>query len=44
MAAGWAAYWRGRVDLDALAWETTELLGDIADARIDRATGQAQRL
>ena len=46
MAAGWAAFWRGRVDLDALAWETTEGLSDIAaaDARIDRASGQAQRL
>jgi transposase len=46
MAAGWANFWRGRVDLDALAWETTEQLGDIAaaDARIDRATGQARRL
>ena len=45
-AAGWANFWRGRVDLDALAWETTEQLGDIAaaDARIDRATAQAQRL
>jgi transposase len=46
MAAGWVAFWRGRVDLDALAWETTERLSDIAaaDARIARATGQAQRL
>jgi transposase len=46
MAAGWAAFWRGRLDLDALAWETTEHLGDIAaaDARIARATSQAQRL
>ena len=46
MAAGWAAFWRGRLDLDALAWETTERLSDIADAdaRIDRATAQAQRL
>ena len=46
MAADWAAFWRGRLDLDALAWETTELLGDItdADARIDRATSQTQRL
>jgi len=45
-AAGWAAFWRGRVDLDALAWETTERLRDIAaaDARIARATGQAQQL
>jgi len=46
MAAGWAAFWRGRLDLDALAWEATERLSDIADAdaRIDRATAQARRL
>ena len=46
MAAGWADFWQDRVDLDALAWETTEPLGDIAaaDARIDRAAEQAQRL
>ena len=41
-----ANFWRGRVHLGALAWETTEQLGDIAaaDARIDRATAQAERL
>jgi len=46
MAAGWAGFWNGRVDLDALAWETTELLGDIAaaDARVDRATEHARGL
>ena len=46
MAAGWAGFWHDRVDLDALAWEVTELLGDIsdADARVDRAAAHAQRL
>jgi transposase len=45
-ADGWATFWHGRLDLDALAWEVTELLGDLAaaDARIDRAATQAQRL
>ena len=42
-AAGWAAFWRGRLDLDALAWEAAELLGDLerAEAKIARATAQA---
>jgi transposase len=42
-AAGWMAFWRGRVDLDALAWETVELLGDMerAEAKIARAGVQA---
>ncbi len=42
-AAGWAAFWRGRVDLDALAWEAGELLSDAARAedKIARATAQA---
>jgi len=42
-AAGWAAFWRGRVDLDALAWEVAELLGDRerAEAKIARATARA---
>lgn len=45
-ANGWATFWHGRLDLDALAWEAGELLGDIAaaDARIDRATNHTQRL
>jgi transposase len=45
-ADGWAGFWQDRVDLDALAWEITELLGDIAaaDARIDRAASHTQRL
>lgn len=42
-AAGWVRFWTGRVDLDALAWESVELLGDIAraEAKIARATAQA---
>lgn len=42
-AAGWAAFWRGRLDLDALAWEIVELLGDRerSEAKIARATDQA---
>ncbi len=42
-AAGWAVFWRGRVDLDALAWEIVELLGDLerAEAKIARASAQA---
>jgi transposase len=45
-AAGWAGFWRGRVDLDALAWETGELLDDVAaaDARITRAATHIQQL
>lgn len=45
-ARGWAKFWDARLDLDALAWEVDELLGDItaADDRIDRAAGQAARL
>jgi transposase len=44
-AAGWARFWHGRVDLDALAWEIGELLADVevAEARIGRATGEALR-
>jgi len=44
-AAGWVRFWHGRVDLNALAWEIGELLGDIAaaDARVDRATAEAGR-
>jgi transposase len=45
-ARGWADFWHGRVDLDALAWEVTELVGDIAaaDDREARAAGQAARV
>ncbi len=42
-ARGWASFWAGRLDFDALAWEVSELLDDIAaaDAKIARATQQA---
>jgi hypothetical protein len=45
-ARGWVDFWHGRVDLDALAWEVTELVGDIAaaDARAARAAGRAARV
>src|SRR5215203_3016234 len=44
-AAAWAAFWAGHLDLDALAFDVTEHLTDMADAkaRTERATGQAQR-
>jgi hypothetical protein len=44
-AAAWASFWAGHLDLDALAFDVTEHLTDIADAkaRTERATGQAQR-
>lgn len=38
-AAGWARFWQGRLDLDALAWEVAAMLGDIATA--DRRQGDA---
>ena len=43
-AAAWVEFWDGRLDLDALAWETTEHLHDItiASEQIERATTQAQ--
>jgi hypothetical protein len=44
-AAAWAAFWAGHLDLDALAFDVTEHLTDMADAkaRTERATGQTQR-
>ena len=44
-AAAWAQFWDGHLDLDALAFDVTEHLADMADAnaRTDRATGQAQQ-
>jgi hypothetical protein len=44
-AAAWAAFWDGHLDLDALAFDVTEHLRDMADtrARTERATVQAQR-
>jgi transposase len=40
----WCEFWDGHLDLDALAWETTELLDDLAaaDARVERATEMAR--
>lgn len=42
-AAGWARFWHGRLDLDALAWEVAAMLDDIAaaDQRQADATDQA---
>jgi transposase len=42
-AGDWAQFWVGRLDLDALAWEVTELLADLAagNDRVDRAAEQA---
>lgn len=42
-ARDWAAFWDGRLDLDALAWEVAEHLEDLAaaGARVERATAQA---
>lgn len=31
-AKGWEQFWRGRLDLDDLAWEVAELCGDVAAA------------
>ena len=44
-AAAWAAFWGGHLDLDALAFDVTEQLTDMSDAkaRTERATAQAQR-
>jgi transposase len=44
-AAAWAQFWDGHLDLDGLAFDVTEHLHDMADAkaRTERATGQAQR-
>jgi transposase len=42
-ARGWVQFWEGRLDLDIVAWETTELLDDIAfaDEQQRRATDKA---
>ena len=42
-ARDWSQFWAGRLDLDALAWEVSEHLADLAagNARVDRATDQA---
>ena len=45
-AGGWLRFWAGRLDIDALAWEVEELLGDIgaADAAIARSSQYAAAL
>jgi transposase len=45
-ARGWARFWISRLDLDALAWEISQLLEDIdiADRKVDEATRTATRL
>ena len=45
-AERWARFWEGHLDLDSLAWETTELLGDLeaAEARVERAGEHARVL
>ncbi len=42
-AAGWVAFWNAHLDLDALEWETVQLLADFdgADERRDRAETEA---
>ena len=42
-ARGWLRFWKGRLDVDALAWEVAELCDDIeaADETIARATRHA---
>lgn len=42
-AAGWVRFWKGRLDVDALAWEVGAMLDDIsaADQRQADATGHA---
>jgi transposase len=45
-ADGWSQFWLGRLDLDALSWEITEMLDDIeiADRKQRAATAQAVSL
>lgn len=44
-ARAWVAFWDGHVDLDALAWELTDLLDELADldGRVAGAGDQATR-
>lgn len=41
----WVQFWDGHLELDALAWELTEILDEYTDryARVDRATAEATR-
>lgn len=43
-ASGWAGFWDGRLDLDALAWETTAMLDDIATADQRHATAASHAI
>lgn len=45
-ARGWARFWTGRLDLDAVAWELTEMLADLEalDDKLDRVNRQVARL
>lgn len=45
-ARGWCRFWAGRLDLEALAWEVTEMLADldIADRKLERADQHAAQL
>jgi transposase len=44
-ARAWAEFWDGHLDLDALGWETADLLADLAaaEARVERATEATRR-
>ena len=44
-ARSWVEFWDGHVDLDALAWETSELLADYAaaEASLERTTAMARQ-
>jgi transposase len=43
-ARRWAGFWEGHLDLDALAWETAQLLDDleVGEARVERAQERAR--
>lgn len=45
-ARGWARFWTGRLDLEALAWEVTEMLADldIADRKLEEANRHVAKL
>lgn len=43
-AAGWARFWNGRLDLDALAWEVAAMVDDIATADRRHADATAHAL
>src|SRR5207244_3803345 len=43
-ARGWLRFWRGRLDLDTLAWEVAELVDDIEIADAAHATATAKAI